>query len=64
MGKKENAIETLGQGGEGSKPPGAWCGSDILSGCFVQELDSIKYSFRNQFYIKYIESLFMVTVAT
>jgi len=49
MGKKENEIEILGQGGEGSKPPEARCGSNVLSGCFVQELDSIKYSFRNQF---------------
>ena len=49
MGKKENEIEILGQGGEGSKPPEIRCGSNVLSGCFVQELDSIKYSFRNQF---------------
>ena len=49
MRKKENEIETLGQGGEGSKPPEVRCGSNVLSGCFVQELDSIKYSFRNQF---------------
>lgn len=39
MGKKENEIETLGQGGEGLKPLEARYGSNVLSGCFIQELD-------------------------